>query len=63
MWQKKEFSIVWGPRAFVKPSESQFYNFTIKEAYSINEMEIHMDVHVKYASTDKTWCISSVHEH
>lgn len=26
-------------------------------------MKIHMDAHVMYTTTDKTWCISPVHEH
>jgi hypothetical protein len=35
-------------------SEPQLYNFTTEEAHSIHKMEIHMDVHVMYATTDKT---------
>lgn len=50
---EKDLSAVRRPRASVKPSEPQFYNFTTEEACRVHEMKIHMDVHAMCATTDK----------
>lgn len=44
MIEKDLSAVVQRPRASVRPSEPQFYNFTTEEVYSIHKMKIHVDV-------------------